>query len=388
MDNSRRAILRGSLAALGLGAIGIPEWAIPVLAQGETVIPFTDVPQNYSSTLRAGANPSRNLDIRKIDGPLTPNDQFFVTQHLGHPAVDAATYKLKISGLVDRPKAIALDQLKSLGATEVVAGFECSGNSPRGIEGLVSNAKWTGVPLRKLLTEAGLKPEAAEVVFLGADHAASDVEWRTQKFNLDQQFGRSLTREQALMPDPLVAYAMNGQPITVPNGFPVRLIVPGWYGVANVKWLSQIHVQEDRYLGNYEARWYRTVKGEPIDGETKYIETAISHMRVKSAIARVTKNGADAKVLGFALTDGTPIKTIEVKVDDGPWQPATLDPSNTKYSWKLFTYVWKNPPPGEHTLVSRATDAKGRVQPTAADLAEKKSFLEDNSQFPRKLTIA
>jgi len=302
--------------------------------------------------------------------------------------VDAATYKLKISGLVDRPKAIALDQLKSLGATEVVAGFECSGNSPRGIEGLVSNAKWTGVPLRKLLTEAGLKPEAAEVVFLGADHAASDVEWRTQKFNLDQQFGRSLTREQALMPDPLVAYAMNGQPITVPNGFPVRLIVPGWYGVANVKWLSQIHVQEDRYLGNYEARWYRTVKGEPIDGETKYIETAISHMRVKSAIARVTKNGADAKVLGFALTDGTPIKTIEVKVDDGPWQPATLDPSNTKYSWKLFTYVWKNPPPGEHTLVSRATDAKGRVQPTAADLAEKKSFLEDNSQFPRKLTIA
>jgi len=388
VDNSRRAILRGSLAALGLGAIGIPEWAIPVLAQGETVIPFTDVPQNYSSTLRAGANPSRNLDIRKIDGPLTPNDQFFVTQHLGHPAVDAATYKLKISGLVDRPKAIALDQLKSLGATEVVAGFECSGNSPRGIEGLVSNAKWTGVPLRKLLTEAGLKPEAAEVVFLGADHAASDVEWRTQKFNLDQQFGRSLTREQALMPDPLVAYAMNGQPITVPNGFPVRLIVPGWYGVANVKWLSQIHVQEDRYLGNYEARWYRTVKGEPIDGETKYIETAISHMRVKSAIARVTKNGADAKVLGFALTDGTPIKTIEVKVDDGPWQPATLDPSNTKYSWKLFTYVWKNPPPGEHTLVSRATDAKGRVQPTAADLAEKKSFLEDNSQFPRKLTIA
>jgi DMSO/TMAO reductase YedYZ molybdopterin-dependent catalytic subunit len=388
VDNSRRAILRGSLAALGLGAIGIPEWAIPVLAQGETVIPFTDVPQNYSSTLRAGANPSRNLDIRKIDGPLTPNDQFFVTQHLGHPAVDAATYKLKISGLVDRPKAIALDQLKSLGATEVVAGFECSGNSPRGIEGLVSNAKWTGVPLRKLLTEAGLKPEAAEVVFLGADHAASDVEWRTQKFNLDQQFGRSLTREQALMPDPLVAYAMNGQPITVPNGFPVRLIVPGWYGVANVKWLSQIHVQEDRYLGNYEARWYRTVKGEPIDGETKYIETAISHMRVKSAIARVTKNGADAKVLGFALTDGTPIKTIEVKVDDGPWQPATLDPSNTKYSWKLFTCVWKNPTPGEHTLVSRATDAKGRVQPTAADLAEKKSFLEDNSQFPRKLTIA
>jgi len=120
----------------------------------------------------------------------------------------------------------------------------------------------------------------------------------------------------------------------------------------------------------------------------KYVETAISRMRVKSVIARVTKEGADCKVLGFALTDGTPIKTVEVKVDDGPWQAATMDPANTKYSWKLFTYVWKNATPGEHTLVSRATDAKGRVQPEAADLAEKKSFLEDNGQYPRKVMVS
>ena len=264
------------------------------------------------------------------------------------------------------------------------------GQQPGPRQGLASNGRFTGVPLRKVLKEAGLKPDGREVVFFGSDHRADDVDFRGQKFNVDQQFGRSLSREEALASEPFLAYAMNGDPLTLHQGFPLRLIVPGWYGVANVKWLSHIHVQEDRYMGNYETRWYRTLKGEPIDGEMTWIETAISRMRVKSVIARVTREGAQGttyKVLGFALNDGTPLRSIEVKVDDGPWQAATMDPSNTKYSWKLFNYTWKNPTPGEHTLVSRATDIKGNVQPEAADLANKKSFLEDNSQFPRKVTI-
>ncbi len=126
-----------------------------------------------------------------------------------------------------------------------------------------------------------------------------------------------------------------------------------------------------------------------IDGEMKWKETAVTHMRLKSVVARVTTDGARYKVLGFALNDGTPLKSVEVKVDDGPWQMATLDPSTAKekYSWKLFTYVWTGAATGPHTLVSRATDVNGQVQPTAADLENKKTFLEDNSQFPRKLTI-
>jgi DMSO/TMAO reductase YedYZ molybdopterin-dependent catalytic subunit len=180
---------------------------------------------------------------------------------------------------------------------------------------------------------------------------------------------------------------MNGDPLTKAQGFPLRLIVPGWYGVANVKWLSQIHAQEDVYLGNYQARWYRTLKGEMVDGEMKWTETAISRMHLKSVVARVTSANGQIKVLGFVLNDGTPLKSVEVKIDNGPWQPATLDASNTKYSWKLFTYAWKGATPGEHTLVSRVTDAKGRVQPEPADLANKKSFLEDNGQMIRKVTI-
>ena len=192
-----------------------------------------------------------------------------------------------------------------------------------------------------------------------------------------------------MSPDPFLVWALNGEPLTKHQGAPLRLLVPGWYGVANVKWLSQIHVQEDAYTGKYQTRWYRTIRGEMIDGEMKYMETAVTHMNLKSFIARVTKAGSQHKVLGVVLNDGTPIKSVEVKVDDGPWQPATLDPSTKdKYGWKLFTYVWTGATPGDHTLVSRATDVTGRVQPTEEELATKKSFLEHNAQAPRKVTIA
>jgi hypothetical protein len=126
-----------------------------------------------------------------------------------------------------------------------------------------------------------------------------------------------------------------------------------------------------------------------IDGEMKYTETAVTRMHIKSFIARVTRDGSRHNVLGVVLNDGTPIKSVEVRVDNGPWQPATMDPSTPgKFSWKLFTYVWNGATPGEHTIVSRVTDVKGEVQPTEQELETKKSFLEDNSQFPRKLTIS
>ena len=173
-------------------------------------------------------------------------------------------------------------------------GFECSGNR-RPLQGLSSNGRWTGVPLRAVLDRAGVKAEAREFVFFGADHGDEEVEFRGTMFKVDQQFGRSLSREKALSAEPLLAYALNGEPLTKHQGFPLRLIVPGWYGVANVKWLSEIHVQEDQYLGKYQARWYRTLRGEMINGELKWKENAVTHMQLKSFIARVTRNGEPAQ---------------------------------------------------------------------------------------------
>ena len=186
-----------------------------------------------------------------------------------------------------------------------------------------------------------------------------------------------------------MAYALNGEPLTAHQGRPLRLLVPGWYGAPNVKWLSEIHVQEDPYLGKYQARWYRTLRGEMINGEMKWVETAITRMRLKSFVARVTKVNGHHRVFGVILHDGTPIESVEVQVDDGPWEAATLDPTMTeKYSWKFFTYDWHGATPGEHTVTSRATDANGYRQPTAEELEVKQTFLEQNNQHPRTLIIA
>jgi len=382
---TRRDVMKTSLAVAALGAAGNFEWILPALAQGETMVPFSDSHQNFNP------NPAvdrRLFDTRALSGPFTPKDQFFTTQHYGHPEVDAATFKLKVGGLVNSALALSLDDLRKMGNTELIAGFECSGNR-RPVQGLIGNGRWTGVPLKTVLDKAGLKPDAREIVFFGADRGKESVNFRGTNYDVEQQYGRSIQRDRALSPEPFLTWALNGEPLTKHQGAPLRLIMPGWYGAPNVKWLAEINAQADPYLGKFQANWYRTLRGEMINGEMKWVETAITHHQLKSFVARVTKNGADHKLTTIVLNDGTPIKSVEVKIDDGPWQTATADPSTTaKYGWKLYNYAWKGATAGEHTLVSRVTDANGKVQPTAEDLEVKKTFLEDNSQHPRKVMIA
>ena len=386
---SRRDTLKHGLSVAGL--LALADSALPVLAQGETDVPFTD----YPATFNPGGTglPRRTFDIRTIDGFTVPKDKFFVLQHYNQPQIDPTTYRLKLTGMVNKPVDLSLADLRKMRSTDLVAGYECSGNSPRSFQSLSSCGRFTGIPLRDVLKHAGVGGRAREVVFLGTDRGDSDVVFRQQTFKLNQQFGRSITLENALKPEPLLAWALNGEPLTLPQGAPLRLIMPGWYGVANVKWLSEIHLQEDRYVGNYQARWYRSLvgvggTGEEADPGTQWLETEITRIHLKSTIARVRKTGSTHQIFGFVLNDGTPLKWVEVKIDDGPWQKATLDPGNTRYSWKLFTYTWEGATPGPHTMVSRVTDAEGNVQPTADELKRKKTFLEDNSQFPRKITIS
>lgn len=388
--STRREALRDAMKSAALLA-AIPAWAVPALAAGETDVEFTDYPKTFNAN-----NPNsttRVLDIRKIDGLITPADQFFSIQHFNQPEVDPAAYRLRFTGMVRKDVEFTLADLKKMKPVDLVAGYECSGNSPRGMQALSSCGRFTGVPLSAVLKQVGITPRAREVVFFGADKGQQDVVFRQQTYKLEQQFGRSMTLENAMRPEPLLAWALNGEPLTRRQGFPVRVIMPGWYGVANVKWLSEVHLQEDRYLGNYQARWYRSLRGvggtgEETDPGTQWVETEITRLQLKSVVARVRKSGNAHQVIGFVLNDGTPLKSVEVKIDDGPWQKATLDPKNLKYSWKLFSYQWEGATAGDHTVVSRVTDVDGVVQPEAADLKRKKTFLQDNAQHPRKIKIA
>jgi DMSO/TMAO reductase YedYZ molybdopterin-dependent catalytic subunit len=385
-SSTRRDILKSSLALAGLGAFGIPEWVLPALAQNETLVPFLDLPEE----IRLVRGPEgRMIDIRKIDRQIyPPADQWATTQHYGHPVVDGATYRLHVSGLVNESLSLSLDDLREMPSKDLIFGFECSGN--RGpLNGLCGNGRWTGVSLRTVLDKAGVSSSAREFVFFGADRAEEEVPFRGRTFPVDQQYGRSLSRDKALSSEPMLVYALNGEPLTRHQGSPLRLLVPGWYGMAHVKWLSEIHVQEDQYLGKHQARQYRTLRGVMVNGEMKWKETAITRMRLKSFIARVSHDGNRHKIFGVVLHDGTPLQSVEVKIDDGMWQPAALDPAtNSKYSWKFFTYDWNDATAGEHTVVSRVTDRNGEVQPTESEQETKKTFLEHNGQFPRKVLIA
>ena len=384
-DISRRTLLQGGAAAASFAAIGGLDRALFALGQpqqGGEVIAWTDIPANFVAR--------GNLDSRTVDRTkfITANEDFYLVQHYGTPPVDPATYTLKLTGMFKRPITFTLDELKQRPKFEQIVGFECGGSNPTSLNRLTGNAKWTGTRLRDLLRDAGLDKNAREVVFFGVDKGKeSVVHGRGAPLEVDQHFGRSLFPEDALRPEVMIAWEMNGQPLPPIHGFPVRLIVPGWYGVANVKWLDRIHAQDTRFIGRFMARDYVTFKPEQVGDETIWNESLVARIRVKSMVARLTRNGAKYTAHGFALGGNLPLRMVEVKVDDGPWQRAIFDPQNTEFSWKLFSYSWDGLKPGEHTIVSRATDAHGVLQPEQSTLAEKKTIWENNGQFVRKIAV-
>ena len=384
---SRRAAIKGGAVWVGLAGLEIPAWISPALAQSEEVVPWTDVPNGFDPAAGTGAH---SLDTRTIQKSsfITPVDDFYVVQHYGPTQVDPVNYKLRLSGLVNKPLELNLEELKRRPRTELIAGFECSGNNPTRLNTLVGNARWAGTSVAALLKDAGLKSTAREVVFFGADHGTEEiVHGGGQPQEYEQNFARSLALEDAMNPDILLAWEMNGVPLPAKHGGPVRLLVPGWYGVCNAKWLNHIQIQDTRFMGRFMARDYVTLMEKKDGDQTIWEETSVSRIRLKSMVARLTREGGKFVATGFALNDGTPLRSVEIRLDDGPWQPARMDRNNTKYSWKLYTYEFTAPAAGDHTIVSRATDVNGAVQPEEADLKSKRSRWENNGQFVRKFKV-
>src|SRR6266480_1227468 len=377
---TRRDMIRGSVAFAALAFAQTPLSAFGFDDPGadETVVPFLDVQPK-----------SKMLYWQDLTKWITPNDQVYQVQHYGVPEVDGANWHLEISGLVKKPRTLSLDEIKARKRKTVTATLECSGNSSNpGFLGAIGNIQWTGTPLAPLLKECHPFDRAIEVVFFGADEKVEKI--RDQDYL--QNFARSLSLHDALKRDDiLLAYEMNGRPLEKGHGAPLRLIVPGWFGITWVKWLTRIELLDRRYMSKYMAREYVTVRGEEHDGKTVWRETSVGPMDVKSAVARVLRRrDGSLRVTGAAWTDGTPLRRVEIKIDHDNWAPAELDKTRrSKYSWAFWSYDWRNAAPGEHTLVARATDAEGRVQPSADDpaITLKRTYWEANQQWVRKIRI-
>lgn len=375
-------MIKSSVAAAALGFAHNPLSVFgadePQVA--ETLIPFLDVQP---------ADPKRPmLKWEQLTSWITPNVQAFSVSHYGQPPVETDAWSLEIGGLIKRPKTFSLSEIKSRRRKSIIATLECSGNSSNpGFMGAIANIRWTGTPLAPLLTECGVDKRGIEVVFFGADEKVEKI--REQDYS--QNFARSLALRNALNDEVLLAYEMNGQPLPKEHGAPLRLIVPGWFGIAWVKWLTRVEVLDRRYMSKYMAREYVTIRGEEKDGRTIWRETSVGPIDVKSIVARVVRRAdANLRVSGAAWTDGTPLAKVELKIDDGNWITVQLDKrQRAKYAWTFWSHDWQKPEPGDHTLVSRAIDAEGRVQPPADDPAIKlkKTYWEANQQHPRKIRI-
>ncbi|CAN5597467.1 sulfite oxidase [soil metagenome] len=349
---------------------------------GSEVIPWLDQPEE---------NPVPDVIVQQIswedlDSWITPNEDFFIIKHFNEPQLTEADWTLEISGLVDQPISLTLADLQARERQEVTFTMECSGNSGLPFfTGGIGNAMWAGTSLATLLEEAGVQEQGSEVVFWGAD--AGEQVW--QDMTITEQFARSMSVSDAMNPNNLIAYEMNGDPLPNLNGFPARLIAPGWYGVANVKWLTRIEVRAQRYQGHFMARDYVTIREEDIDGESVWTFTSVAHDRLKSAPAKVTRNGDGYSIMGAAW--GAPISGVEVQIDEGSWQPATLTMGEgEEFAWVFWEFDWGTPAAGEYAITSRATGVNGELQAAPDDplLTAKQTFWESNGQITRRVEIA
>jgi DMSO/TMAO reductase YedYZ molybdopterin-dependent catalytic subunit len=312
---------------------------------------------------------------------LTPNDAFYVRWHLQliPTMVDLRTWRLKVGGHVERPLELSMENLRRMPAESVVAVNQCSGNS-RGLfephvsggqwgNGAMGNARWTGVPLHRLLGRAGVKAGAVEVSFAGLDRGS---------FQSVPDFVKSLDMGRARDPEILVGYEMNGEPLPMLNGFPARLIVPGWYGTYWVKALTDIAVLTKPFEGFWMKPAYRIPDTPHASEDPKHLTPAgqmvpISRMNIRSFFVapppetRLTRGHAH-RLEGIAFDGGDGIRRVEVSPDGGgSWQEAELGDDLGRFSFRRWRLSWRPTGAGRHRLLVRAVSGAGETQPTTAN---------------------
>ncbi|HEY2574235.1 MAG TPA: sulfite oxidase [Verrucomicrobiaceae bacterium] len=312
-----------------------------------------------------------------LDGFVTNNDQFFVRSHFPVPKIDGDVWRLVVEGQVERPLELSRGDLLKMETRSVMATIECAGNgriflSPKvdGLQwelGAVGNAEWTGVPLSSVLEKAGLRTGAVEVVFEGAD--CGKLAKPPSPGNI--QFANSIPVTKALHADVLLAHTMNGEPLTPSHGFPLRAVVPGWYGMVSVKWLSRIVVTDRPFRGYFKSADY-TYWEKRDDLPMQLLP--VTEVEVKAQISRpvmreIVPANENYRVYGAAWTGESEVSLVEVSTDGGAnWHAANFLGDPQRFTWRFWEYRWRTPAqPGKHVLLARATDSRGRIQPMQRD---------------------
>jgi DMSO/TMAO reductase YedYZ molybdopterin-dependent catalytic subunit len=309
-----------------------------------------------------GSPYSRAFDFASLDGWITANSEFFVRSHFGIPKLDGSSWAVSVSGAVDRPRALTMDDLMKLPAQEEVVTLECAGNLVGW--GGVSNARWAGVPLGALLKAAGVRGDATEVILVGAD---GGQEREAGGIQIDA-YARSIPLAKALDPATLIAFKMNGESLPQAHGGPLRAVIPGWYGMDSVKWLKRIVVSREPFTGFYQARRY--YEARRVDG---VIERApLGAMRLKSQMARPINKEAlrlgPVKIIGAAWCGDAEIARVELSFDGGrTWKEAKLGSERAPFAWRIWSYDWTAAATGTFEIIARAHDASGRAQPLERD---------------------
>ena len=298
----------------------------------------------------------RLVPVDRLSSPITSHDDVYVIAHMGVARVDLAQWRLAVDGLVERPLELDYAALTALPATEVRAVLECFGNpvEPEVATRRVANVVWRGVRLAHLLERAGVRPEARHVCPEGLDSGSfAGVH--------SERYVKDLPLSRALAPDVLVAWAMNGAPLSPEHGFPARVFVPGYFGTNQVKWLSRITLAAERPESLFTTRLYN----RRVDGEARPVRELDVHAIIVTPGDGATLGAGRVTVAGWAWS-AWPVRAVDVSVDGGAtWRPARVEPRGADYRWQAFTCMWDAAAPGRYELQARATDERGRVQPSA-----------------------
>jgi sulfite dehydrogenase len=382
--SSRELNRRGFLRAAGLVAGSLAVDKVILGAEGRVVLPFENgerelvaYPQKRPLIRLTTRPPQLETPFAVFnEGVLTPNDAFFVRYHLSDipTSVDPAAFRVRVHGKVATPLTLSLDELKKLATPmDLVAVNQCSGNSrghfvPRVgggqlSHGAMGNARWTGIPLRAVLEKAGLAKEARQVAFNGLDRAPIEA---------TPDYVKALDVDHALDGEVMLAWAMNGEDLPMLNGYPLRLVVPGYYGTYWVKHVNDIEVLDNVYTGFWMATAYRTpaTPGRAVEPGTAPKQTdAIARYTIRSFITSVAEKatlpvGREALVRGIAFDAGHGIREVAFSSDGGrTWRVAELGKDEGRYSFREWRIAFTPRERGAHTLMSRALNRLGETQP-------------------------